>query len=70
MNLTCNRCGLDGEPRLRFTNHSSGRHLGAWCPACESWIKWVPQNDEWLAALEQQRNHPMHPETWTREYAE
>ena len=74
MNLYCNRCTLYGEPRLEYRHHSAGKHLGAWCRACDSWIQWVPQDGAWPEEYEKQqaamRNHPMHPETWTPEYAE
>ena len=43
MTYTCNHCGWHGEePTLR----DKGMHLGAYCPFCEKWIKWVPQRSK------------------------
>ena len=37
------------EPALGWSIFSNGTtHLGAYCPACEQWIKWVAQTDKWL----------------------
>lgn len=42
-------CGLV-TPSLSWKVMSNGRvHLGARCPNCQYWIKWVPQIPEWLA---------------------
>ena len=54
--LACRRCGVVAEPALGWRLASNGTlHLGAYCPACEAWIKWVPQKNaeggpsEWMA---------------------
>ena len=45
--LTC--CG-PVEPVLVWRYMAGGRaHLGAYCPRCDRWIKWLPQTDEWLS---------------------
>jgi hypothetical protein len=44
-------CTAHGEvsPKVRW--HESGRHIGAYCPKCSRWIKWLPQTTEavWMA---------------------
>lgn len=63
--LKCSRCGNEGTPRLEIrtytADYESRRHIGAYCTACESWIKWVPQNAEWVDAFNRQHDHPMYP---------
>jgi len=44
-------CPNHGEvtPDVRW--HESGRHIGAYCPKCSRWIRWLPQMPEtvWIA---------------------
>ena len=50
-NLPCNRCLYVGAPTLRWHQTSTGlAHLGAYCPECHAWIKWVPQTREWTSS--------------------
>lgn len=37
--LTCQACGLIAIPDV----HPRGPHLGAYCPDCGRWIKWLPK---------------------------
>lgn len=64
--LLCDRCMNNSVPRLErrsFTSVGETRqHLGAYCTACGSWIKWVPQNEEWVTLFNQQHDHPMYPQ--------
>lgn len=56
--LTCVSCG-PVEPRLAWREMTDGRtHLGAYCPGCSRWIKWLPQVDEWV------RQAPARGPTW------
>lgn len=42
-------CGWEGTPTLmEFRNPP---RLGAYCPSCTHWIKWVPRNSVWNYAL-------------------
>lgn len=66
MNLICNRCDLTGEPRLEYRHHLTGKHLGAWCRSCDSWIKWVPQEGAWLELYEKQQAVPPNPAPFRR----
>lgn len=44
------RCCGTIEPILRWRYMAGGRaHLGAYCPRCDRWIKWVSHTEEWLA---------------------
>lgn len=48
--LKCPTCDKRREPVLRWKPMASGdMHLGAYCPLCDKWIKWVPQSMEWMA---------------------
>ena len=57
--LACPRCTpkswrrrarVSAQPVLEWRYMTGGRvHLGAYCPRCGRWIKWVSQTDEWLA---------------------
>lgn len=67
MRLLCTRCGNNSTPRLErrmytTTDHETRTHLGAYCTACQSWIKWVPQNAEWVGLFNSQHDHPMYPQ--------
>jgi hypothetical protein len=45
------QCSVHGEvvPRLRWKKASNkALQLGAYCPKCNEWLKWVPQNRYWL----------------------
>ena len=50
MELECLRCSLSVEPVLKWRVGSVGvvTHLGAYCPACDAWLKWVPQTPDTL----------------------
>ena len=43
--LTCRRCRAQVTPELRPREMSSGgRHLGAYCPRCHGWLRWLSQS--------------------------
>lgn len=49
LNCPNRRCLLTAMPELRWKPTRNGAlHLGAYCPGCGTWIKWVPMNAEWL----------------------
>lgn len=56
--VACRHCGWSGVPDLssrEFTNRfGPQRHVGAYCPKCCAWIKWLPQTPEVLEALADQ----------------
>lgn len=41
MNLTCKKCGHEGQPVLI----EKGVHTGAYCAKCRKWIKWLGADD-------------------------
>ena len=42
--LTCRACG-PVQPETKWKPMANNRrHLGAYCPKCNRWIKWVRQN--------------------------
>lgn len=52
--LDCQGCG-PLIPELRFRQMTNGRHhLGAYCPKCGKWIRWLKQSPaDRLAALQE-----------------
>ena len=50
--LECRYCFHSSEPDLDWQVFSNGTvHLRAFCVSCGAYIKYVPQTDEWLAAV-------------------
>ncbi len=51
--LTCPRCGASGVPQLRWqpTTSPAITHLRATCSICSSFVKFVPQRDEWTTLV-------------------
>lgn len=51
--LLCYDCDAYVRPILVWSlyqvKEKKMRHLGAWCPNCGRWIKWVPQDEFWLS---------------------
>lgn len=43
-NIACKNCGLIDE----YTEFESGPHIGARCNGCGSFIKWIPQNKDFV----------------------
>ena len=55
MILECKHGCSPLEPILCWRELSDGRQqLGANCRDCGRWIKWVPQDEEWLTLAAQQ----------------
>lgn len=54
--LDCPDCGPVTPILYWYYMSSGGLHLGARCPTCINWIKWLPQTDEWI-----QRAPPLEP---------
>lgn len=46
--LDCPDCGTITPILYWYYMSSGGLHLGARCPACTNWLKWLPQTDAWL----------------------
>ena len=43
-NIKCKKCGLVDD----FTTYQQGQHIGARCNGCDAFIKWLPQNKEFI----------------------
>lgn len=48
LTIICPDCYKEVTPQLRWKRYSGGQHLGAYCPDCRIWIRWVPQQSPWL----------------------
>lgn len=58
LNCPNRNCLLTAMPVLRWREgHNGVLHLGAYCPGCGSWERWVPQNAEWLERAPARPNH-------------
>lgn len=44
-------CGRSREPVRRFVDGDGVRHLGAYCPACGRWLRWLERTPDNLAGV-------------------
>jgi hypothetical protein len=62
-------CGIEATPILAENYTHVGVQLGAYCPTCKGWIKWVPQNALWRGLLANQRRNALTVEATGRQSA-